>query len=196
MDTLTIKTNWKQPWTRKSFRVLSYVFGIAGVLLPLAVLLSTLISVLNGKGNPGAENGMKVSDEVILLSLLILGTCFLCWWPQTLIKYLRPITYEWKDEAGVLSMSRNGKTVFKAERADITDVHFITRVARTFGGLEVTRGSSFGDSLQIDYTVPRRSGRKSPRQFKMSLAWVEDIDKFRMEQFIAGFRAPDNSSLQ
>lgn len=196
MNTLTIKTSWKQPWKRKSLRVLSYLLGIAGVLLPLAILLYTLISVLTGKGNPYADSGMKVSDTVIMDTLIMVGTCFVCLWPQTLVKYLFPITYAWKDEAGVLSMSRNGKTVFQAGRADITDVQFITHVVRTSGGMEVNRGSSFGDTLQIDYTVLRRSGRKSPRQFKMSLAWVEDIDKVRLGQFITDFRAPDGSSLQ
>ena len=190
MDTLIIKTNWKQPWTRKSLRVLSYLFGAAGVLMPLAILIRMLISALTGKGSTNA-----VSDVVILLFFIILGTCFLCWWPQTLVKYLFPITYEWKDEAGVLSVSKNGKTLLKAGRADITDVHFITHVVRTSAGTEVSRGSSLGDTLQIDYSVLRRSGRKASKQFKMSLAWIEDIDKVRLRQFIAGFLAPDSSAL-
>lgn len=58
---LMIKTNWKQPWSRKVARVVSYSLGLFGVLIPLAILVYTLVSIVSGKGNPYEENGICLS---------------------------------------------------------------------------------------------------------------------------------------
>lgn len=189
-----LKTNWKQPWTRRIVRVISFTLGIGGVLIPLAIIITTFVSLLSGKGNPHEDNGMKVSDVVIMNSLFILATCFVCQWIPMLVKFLFPVTYEVKDDSGNLYINRNGKNILRASRAEITNVQFITNVAKTSAGTEIARGSSFGDTLLIDYNVLRTNGRKKARQFKMQLTWLEDFDRLRLNQFIASFLSSNDSA--
>ena len=57
---------------------MSWLLGIAGVLMPLAVLLYQLISILTGKGDPHADSGMTISDTVIMLSIfMVLAEAFI-----------------------------------------------------------------------------------------------------------------------
>lgn len=137
---LMIKTNWKQPWSRKVVRVVSYSLGLFGVLIPLAILVYTLVSIVSGKGNPYEENGMSVIDIVILNIFCILAVSLVCGWIPMLFKYLFPITYEVKNDSGNLIVNRNGKNIFSAGRNEITNVQFITNVAKTSAGTEITRG--------------------------------------------------------
>ena len=186
-NVLVIKTNWKLPWTRKAVRIANYTIGLGGVLMPLVSLIYTLVSIVSGKGNPYAENGMTVSDVVLLNILCILAVAFMCGWIPMLIKYLFPITYEVRDDSGILKIYRNGKDVFSASKQEITNVQFITTVAKTSAGTEVTRGSQFGDTLLIDYYFLRSNGRKKAKQFKMNLAWFEEIDRLYLRRFIDCF---------
>jgi len=184
---MIIKTNWRLPWTRKIVRVTSYTLGLFGVLIPLAIFVYTLVSVVSGKGNPYEENGMSVSDIVLLNLFCILVVSFICGWIPMLFKYLFPITYEVKNDSGNLIVDRNGKNIFSASRNEITNVQFITNVAKTSAGTEITRGSQFGDTLQIDYYVLRSNGRKKTKQFKMNLAWLNESDRLYLRQFIDFF---------
>lgn len=186
-DVLVVKTNWKLPWSKVIVRVLSFTLGIGGVLIPLAMLIYTIVSIALGKGNPYDKNGMTVSDVVIFNLLCILAVSFCCGWISMLIKYLFPITYEIKNYSGILSINRNGKNIFSAGKNEITNVQFITIVAKTSAGTEITRGNQFGDSLQIDYYVLLSNGRKKTKQFKMNLAWLEDMDRFRLRKFVTSF---------
>ena len=182
-----IKTNWKLPWSRKIFRLVSYTIGLFGVLIPLTILVYTLVSIVSGKGNPYDENGMTVSDVVILNLFCILAVSVICGWIPMLFKYFFPITYEIRDDSGILKINRNGKDVFSASRNEITNVQFITNVVKTSAGTEITRGSQFGDILQIDYYVLRTNGRKKTKQFKMNLAWFNESDRLYLRQFIDSF---------
>jgi hypothetical protein len=184
---LVIRTNWKQPWSRKIVRVISYTMGLFGVLIPLAILIYALVSIVSGKGNPYDDNGMTVSDVVLLNIICIIAVAFLCGWVPMLIKYMFPITYEVRDDSGILKINRNGKDVFRASKREITNVQFITNVAKTSAGTEVTRGSQFGDTLQIDYYILRSNGKKKTKQFKMNLAWLEDTDRFSLRSFVTSF---------
>lgn len=186
-DGLVLKTNWKLPWSRKITRVASYTIGLFGVLIPLAILVYTLVSIVSGKGNPYDENGMTVSDVVILNLFFILAASFICGWIPMLFKYLFPITYEVKNDSGNLIVNRNGKNIFNSGKNEITNVQFITNVAKTSAGTEITRGSQFGDTLQIDYYVLRSNGRKKTKQFKMNLVWLDESDRFRLRMFVASF---------
>lgn len=184
---LVIRTNWKQPWSRKIVRVISYTMGLFGVLIPLAILIYALVSIVSGKGNPYDDNGMTVSDVVLLNIICIIAVAFLCGWVPMLIKYMFPITYEVRDDSGILKIYRNGKDVFRASKREIINVQFITNVAKTSAGTEVTRGSQFGDTLQIDYYILRSNGKKKTKQFKMNLAWLEDTDRFSLRSFVTSF---------
>lgn len=186
-DGLVMKTNWKLPWSWKITRVASYTIGLFGVLIPLAILVYTLVSIVSGKGNPYDENGMTVSDVVILNLFFILAASFICGWIPMLFKYLFPITYEVKNDSGNLIVNRNGKNIFNSGKNEITNVQFITNVAKTSAGTEITRGSQFGDTLQIDYYVLRSNGRKKTKQFTMNLVWLDESDRFRLRMFVASF---------
>ena len=134
---------------------------------------------------------MSVIDIVILNIFCILAVSLVCGWIPMLFKYLFPITYEVKNDSGYLIVNRNGKNIFSDSRNEITNVQFITNVAKTSAGTEIIRGSQLGDTLQIDYYVLSSNGRKKTKQFKMNLVWFNEIDRLCLRQFIDFFNKND-----
>lgn len=182
-DILVLKTNWKQLWQRKIVRLCSYVFGIPGVLIMLAGIIETLASTTS---KPETGNGMKESEALIIFPICILILCFLCGWVSMLIKRLFPITYtfEAKADSGKLCIRRNGKIILCADKDNITSVQFVTNITRTATGAELTKGSSQGDTLLVDYTVNLSNGKKKNKKFKMMLSWLEETDRVRLKSFL------------